>query len=84
MKKLLLLCAALLISNASFASHMVRGYVRRDGTYVASHESMDPGEAKSTGFSYHDNELMTNNNSSSNDSGELTSNTHSNSSLNQY
>ena len=93
MKRLLLLGSALLISSASFASHMVSGYVRSNGAYVAPHESMDSGEAKSSGFSYHDNVLVPNNDNglgttgldvtskkNDNDSGDL----NSNSSLNQY
>jgi len=46
------------ISIDSFASHQVRGYFRSNGTYVESHRSMDPGESKSTGLSYRNDELV--------------------------
>lgn len=61
MRNLILLGSALLISCGAFASHMVRGYYRSTGTYVAPHMSMDPGEARSTGLSYHNNVLVRNN-----------------------
>lgn len=60
LKKILLCTSILLISYSSvtFASHYVRGYSRSNGTYVESHRSMDPGESRDTGLSYHDNELV--------------------------
>jgi len=61
-KKLLLIFAAFSIlgfSFSSFASHSVRGYTR-NGTYIAPHRSMDPGEARSSGYSYHNDELVPN------------------------
>lgn len=45
-------------SGLAQAAHSVRGYYRHDGTYVEQHMSMDPGEARSSGYSYHDNELV--------------------------
>ena len=62
-KKLTFIIAAVVLcgfSVASFASHYVSGYTRSDGTYVESHKSMDPGEAKSSGYSYHNDELVPN------------------------
>jgi len=61
MKKLLLLSSMLLLSGSALASHMVSGYYRSTGTYVAPHQSMDPGEAKSSGYSYRDNTVVPNN-----------------------
>lgn len=58
MKKLLFLSAMLLISTATLASHIVRGCVNRNGTYIAPHRSMNPGESKRTGLSYHHNLLI--------------------------
>ena len=43
------------LAASSFAAHNVRGYIKRDGTYVKPHKSSDPYEAKSTGCHYHDN-----------------------------
>ncbi len=47
--------AAPVIANAS---HWVRGYTRSNGTYVQGHMSMDPGESRATGMSYHNNQLV--------------------------
>lgn len=60
MKRICILIAVLagLFSVAAQASHEVEGYYRGNGTYVEPHMSMDPGEARSSGFSYHDNEIV--------------------------
>jgi hypothetical protein len=49
-----------LFSVVAQASHSVSGYYRGNGTYVQPHMSMDPGEARSSGYSYHNNELVRN------------------------
>lgn len=51
---------AFIFSISVQASHSVSGYYCNNGTYVAPHMSMDPGEARSSGYSYHDNELTPN------------------------
>jgi hypothetical protein len=69
MNKLSLLVIAFLFSSVSltsFAAHSVSGYYRDNGTYVEPHESMDPGEARSSGYSYHDNVMVPNNDQDSN------------------
>ncbi|HEU5281728.1 MAG TPA: hypothetical protein VFU82_07115 [Gammaproteobacteria bacterium] len=60
--KVIILAAVLmsLTSVAAQAAHEVEGYYRSNGTYVEPHWSMDPGEARSSGYSYHDNELVPN------------------------
>ena len=42
------------------ASHYVHGYTTHNGTYVSPHMSMNPGEARSSGYSYHHNVLVPN------------------------
>jgi len=51
---------ASLCATPTIASHSVHGYYRSNGTYVEPHMSMDPGEARSSGYSYHHNELVPN------------------------
>lgn len=46
------------ISVSAVASHSVSGYYRGNGAYVQPHMSMDPYEARSSGYSYHNNELV--------------------------
>lgn len=63
MKNMITTCIAILAMTftfTAFASHSVRGYTRHDGTYVAPHMSMDPGEARSSGYSYHNNVMVPN------------------------
>lgn len=50
--------ATSMLSISTMASHSVRGYYNGNGTYVAPHRSMDPGEARGSGYSYHNNELV--------------------------
>lgn len=49
---------ASIVSVGAQASHYVNGYYRSNGTYVQPHLSMDPGEARSSGYSYHDNQIV--------------------------
>lgn len=56
--KLTMFLVGILLCSISFASHSVSGYYRKDGTYVEPHRSMDPGEARSSGYSYHNDELV--------------------------
>lgn len=52
-----LLGSMFLTSTVTLASHMVRGYAHRSGTYIMPHRSMNPYESKRTGLSYHNNLL---------------------------
>lgn len=81
-KILSIFIASIIVSLFSInvlASHMVHGYYRSNGTYVAPHMSMNPGESKSTGYSYHNNQLVPNNSPSSSKSSYSTYNYNSNS-----
>ena len=60
MKKVLLAILLATTSVSALASHYVRGYSRSNGTYVQGHMSMDPYEARSSGYSYHNNQLYPN------------------------
>lgn len=60
MKKFLFGFVCILVAGAVQASHYVSPYSRSDGTYVQGHMSQDPGEARSTGYSYHNNQLEPN------------------------
>lgn len=42
MRRLTIFLAVILTSGAAFADHAVKGYTRKDGTYVAPHISSDP------------------------------------------
>ena len=61
------------ISVSSMASHSVRGYTRSNGTYVQPHQSMDPGESRSSGYSYHNNVIVPRNDSNNNHGYGMTS-----------
>jgi hypothetical protein len=59
MRQLFYICAlGFVLSFNAQASHYVRGYTRSNGTYVQGHMSMDPGESRSTGLSYHHNMIV--------------------------
>jgi hypothetical protein len=63
MKRITIITLAILagaFTVSAVASHNVPGYYRHNGTYVSPHRSMDPGEARSSGYSYHNNELVYN------------------------
>jgi hypothetical protein len=63
MKTMTIITLAILtgaFTASALASHNVPGYYRNDGVYVSPHRSMDPGEARSSGYSYHHNELVPN------------------------
>lgn len=53
MKTALLLAIALALAGAAQAkgSHAVRGYTKKDGTYVPPHRSKDPDKSKSNNWS---------------------------------
>ena len=58
-----------IVSIPSIASHSVRGYYRGNGTYVQPHMSMDPYEARNSGYSYHNDQLVSYNSHHSNSGG---------------
>ncbi|HLB41993.1 MAG TPA: hypothetical protein VJN02_03900 [Gammaproteobacteria bacterium] len=61
MKKVIIAITTIVVSvfaMSAIASHSVSGYYRGNGTYVQPHMSMDPGEARSSGYSYQNNELV--------------------------
>lgn len=58
-----------MVSVSAIASHSVSGYYRGNGTYVQPHQSMDPYEARSSGYSYHNNEIVPYHNYQSNSGG---------------
>lgn len=54
MKKYIILLL-LVLFNFSYAERYVKGYYRKNGTYVKGYKSMSPYESKRTGCHYKNN-----------------------------
>lgn len=53
MKALLIALSATVLVTSTFAggSHSVKGYTKKDGTYVASHKQTNPDKSKANNWS---------------------------------
>jgi hypothetical protein len=51
MKRFMLALVLLALSAGTFADQTVRGYTRRDGTYVAPHQRSDPNQYRYDNYS---------------------------------
>lgn len=51
MTRTLIAVAAALLASSAFADESVRGYVRRDGTYVPPHQRSSPNDSRLDNYS---------------------------------